>query len=121
MLPINREGTKWRHEHMPESQRSERLACGTVSILSGTDRDPRCSNFQGRKFLVISHPILGHSPDDPIIVERGPRSELRRSLDEWSLPSALLPILRIVFSLAGVDIPTDLHILIVRGSPTAVF
>ena len=107
---------------MPESQRLEGLACGIVSVLSGTNSNARCSNFQ-RRFLVVSHPISGHASDALIMVECGLRSELRRSLDQCSLPSALM-IHVVIVSLGGVETkgsPIGLHILIARGSSTVVF
>ena len=72
----------------------------------------------------MPHPILGHSSNALVIVECGPRSKLCRWLDRCPLLPAIIPILRVVFSPGGVEIksiPTNLHILIVRESPTVVF
>ena len=123
MLSAKGERARRYHEHTAESQRLEGLACGIVSVLSGTDNDARCPNFQ-RKFLVISHPILGQASDTLVIAECGLRGELRRSLDERSPPSALFLIPKVIFSLRGEEtrgIPIGLHILIARGSSTVVF
>jgi hypothetical protein len=123
VLSAKGEGTRWSHENVPESQRSEGLTGGVVSALSGTDLNTRCPNFQRRKSLAIAGPILGYYSDALIIVECGPRTELRRPLDECSLSSALLPILSIISSPGGVEIKSILiclHILFARGSLTVV-
>lgn len=100
----------WSYARIPEIGG---LTCGAFSALSGTDRDARCSNFRGRMYLNLSHPIFGHVSNAPT-AECGPGSKLWRSLDERRPSPALLPIPGIIFLIG-------LRVSIAIGSPTFAF